>query len=95
MRRADGAEGSNCLCTLSTNIIVIDVELLQLADLALAQCLAQCRNTFIAKFVVAETAHGQIYVNDSYMAGGFWANLRDFGQRVTDQIGRIIQSHEG
>ena len=53
-RGRDGQIGCQFLCTARFNNVAINVELLQLADLALTQRLAKCYSTFICKVVVAK-----------------------------------------
>ena len=52
------------------------IQLCQLADLALAQRLAQCNSTLIMEIIVAKPAQEQKSVSGGYMVGEFWANLR-------------------
>jgi cytochrome b len=80
-RRADQNVSCNCLGALSAYAIHFKIQICQLADLALAQRLAQCNSTVITEFIVAEPAQEQKSVSGGYMVGEFLANLRDFRQR--------------
>ena len=57
-RGADGAVGSDRLCTVSAYAVVGDEELLQPADLALLQCVADCNGTFVPQTVSSQSVQG-------------------------------------